>query len=112
VAAVDWPTFCPATVKMTVDPLRHPWPVALVVPPGEIAVGSTTSCFGNGLGGDVVGAVGGGGADGPGVAGAAGAVVVVAFVVVVVVAVAGRCRPVGFFARGRVVVVDAGGPFR
>lgn len=46
VAAVVRPIFWPATVKTTVDPLGQPWPVALVVPPGEMAVGSTTSCSG------------------------------------------------------------------
>lgn len=97
VAAVDWPTFWPATVNTTVEPLRHPWPVALVVPPGDIAVGSTTNCFGGGVGGNVVGGVA-----------VVGLVVVGALVVVVVVAVSERCRLFGFLSGGRVVVVDEG----
>jgi hypothetical protein len=77
--------------------------VALVVPPGEIAVGSTTNCFGAGLDGNVVGVVG---------VVVARAVVVVGLVVAVglvvvvgLVAVRARCPRFGF---GRLVVVVMG----
>ncbi len=93
VAAVDWPIFCPATVNITVDPLGHPRPVALVVPPGEMAVGSTTSALGAGFGGGVVVVVNGGVVVGG---------LVVAVVAVDVVVVALWCL---FFRLGGVVVV-------
>jgi hypothetical protein len=41
-------------VNTTGAPLGQPRPAALVVPPGEIAVGSTSSCFGGGAGTVVV----------------------------------------------------------
>jgi hypothetical protein len=61
-----------------------------------MAVGSTTNCFGAGVGGNVVGGV------------AVVGLVVGALVVVVVVAVSERCRLFGFLAGGGVVVVDEG----
>lgn len=108
VAAVDWPTFWPATVKITVDRLGHPWPVALVEPPGEMATGSTASCLAGGgggaafvVGGVVVGGVVTGGR----------VVVVVGLVVVVVLLVARAGRWCTLLGLGRVVVVVAGGSF-
>jgi len=53
-AALDLPICRPAAVKTTGAPLGQPRPAALVVPPGEIAVGSTSSCLGGGSGTVVV----------------------------------------------------------